>query len=135
MSIAEERMESQAPSRDAAWHVPQDLPRGLRGILSLHDFERSARRILPKSIFGYIVGGVEDETSVRANRAAFNEWALVPRVLNDVSQRSTITQLFGRSYAAPFGIAPMGGAGFMGFRADLAIAAAAAEKNIPCALS
>ena len=135
MSVGQERVASQAPARDAAWHVPQDLPRGLRGILSLHDFERSARWILPKSLFGYVSGGVEDEVSVRANRTAFDAWALVPRVLNDVSRRSTVTQLFGRSYAAPFGIAPMGGAGFMGFRADLAIAAAAAEKNIACVLS
>jgi L-lactate dehydrogenase (cytochrome) len=135
MSIVDDEVLPQRAATDAAWQVSPNQPRALRGILSLHDFEHAARRVLPRSVFGYVVGGVEDEFSMRANRAAFNEWSLRPRILIDVSRRSTATELFGRTYAAPFGIAPMGGAALIGFRADLAIAAAAAEKNIPYALS
>lgn len=135
MSAGNEQAAAQTLVSDAAWQVSPDLPRSLRGILSLHDFERVARRILPGSIFGYVAGGVEDEVSVHANRAAFSEWSLRPRVLIDVSRRNSVTKLFGRNYAAPFGIAPMGGAGLIGFQADLAMAAAAAEKNIPFILS
>lgn len=125
----------QPATGDAAWQVPAGQPRALRGVLSLHDFERRARRVLPRSIFGYIAGGVEDEISLRANRAAYEDWSFQPRVLVDVSRRSTATQLFGRNYAAPFGIAPMGGAGLAGFNADLAMAAAASEHRIPFVLS
>lgn len=120
---------------NAAWEVSPDLPRTLQGVLSLHDFEQAARRVLPRCIFGYIVGGVEDENSLRANRAVFNEWALRPRILIDTSRRTTAKQLFGHDYAAPFGIPPMGGAALVNFNADLAIAAAAAEKNVPYVLS
>lgn len=91
--------------------------------------------MLPRSIFGYIAGGVEDEVSLRANRAAYEDWSFQPRVLVDVSRRTTATQLFGRNYAAPFGIAPMGGAGLAGFNADLGMAAAAAEQLVPFVLS
>ncbi len=135
MSVVEDQIVAQPAATDVAWQVAPNLPRALRGILSLHDFEQAARRVLPRSVFGYVAGGVEDEVSLRANRAAFNEWSLRPRVLADVSGRNAATQLFGRTYAVPFGIAPMGGAGLTGFQADLALAAAAAEKNIPYILS
>jgi len=135
MSVANDQLVSPRAAGDAAWEMPPHQLRSLRGILSLHDFEHAARRVLPRSVFGFVVGGVEDGLSLRANRAAFKEWSLRPRVLNDVSHRSTATQLFGNTYAAPFGVAPMGGAGLIGFNADLAIAAAAAEKNILSVLS
>jgi L-lactate dehydrogenase (cytochrome) len=54
-------------------------------------------------------GGAETNVSLRGNRAAFDELAFVPRVLVDVSARTTKTTLFGRTYDAPFGFAPMGG--------------------------
>ena len=76
-------------------------------ILSLDDFERAARRHLPRPIFEYVVGSVEDNASARDNRAAFAELGFVPRVLVDMSKRSTETSLFGHAYSAPFGIAPM----------------------------
>ena len=49
------------------------MPRVLRDILSLEDFEPAARRVLPRPIFGYISGGVETDSSLRGNRAAFQE--------------------------------------------------------------
>jgi L-lactate dehydrogenase (cytochrome) len=56
-------------------------------------------------------------------------------VLTDVSKRSTKTTLFGKDYAAPFGIAPMGAAALCAFRGDLALAAAAAASQIPMVVS
>jgi L-lactate dehydrogenase (cytochrome) len=50
------------------------LPRRLRNILSLGDFENAARRHLPRPIFGYISGGVEDNASLAENRASFAIW-------------------------------------------------------------
>ncbi|HUQ27521.1 MAG TPA: alpha-hydroxy-acid oxidizing protein, partial [Usitatibacter sp.] len=77
-------------------------------ILSLDDFEHAAKRHLPRPVFAYVHGGVEDDASKRDNRAAFDELGFVPRVLVNVSKRSTATTLLGHEYAAPFGIAPMG---------------------------
>ena len=47
---------------------------------------------------------------MRDNRRAFDEYGFVPRVLNDVSGRDQTTSLFGKTYAAPFGIPPFGSA-------------------------
>jgi L-lactate dehydrogenase (cytochrome) len=107
----------------------------LRNILSLEDFERAARRHLPRPIFEYVAGAVEDQASLRDNRAAFDEVGFLPRVLVGMSSRSTETSLFGRTYSAPFGIAPMGITALTAYRGDLVLARAAAQANIPMVLS
>ena len=78
-------------------------------ILALDDFEDAARRILPRPIFGYAAGGVETNASMRANRAVWDELEFVPRMLVDTTGCTQEARLFGRTYDAPFGIAPMGG--------------------------
>ena len=104
-------------------------------ILSLADFEALARKRLPRRVFGYIEGGVQDDVSVRDNRWQFDDVKLRPRVLRDTSARSTETTTLGQAWAAPFGIAPMGAAGLPAFRGDLAMARAAKRARIPFVLS
>ena len=111
------------------------MPTPLRKILSLDDFERAARKHLPRPIFGYVAGAVEDNRSYIDNRAAFDELAFMPRVLVDVSKRTTEAQLFGHAYAAPFGIAPMGISALSAYRGDLVQARAAMAANVPMILS
>jgi L-lactate dehydrogenase (cytochrome) len=91
--------------------------------------------VLPRALFGFISGGVENDVSLEGNRAAFSRIGLVPRVLTDVSMRSTEAELFGQRYSAPFGIAAMGSCALATFRGDLVLARAAAEANIPFMLS
>ena len=104
--------------------------RRLRRVLCLDDFEAAARKHLPRPIFGYIAGAVETNTSRADNRAAFAEFGFLPRMLVDVSKRSQQTSLFGRSYAAPFGIAPMGIIALSAYRGDLVLAQATAAANV-----
>jgi len=115
--------------------VDKSLPRRLRMILALDDFEAPARRYLPRPMYGYVSGGAETNASLRANRAAFDDYALVPRVLVDVSGRSTNSTLFGREYSAPFGIAPMGGSSMAAYQGDIVLARAAAAANVPMIMS
>jgi L-lactate dehydrogenase (cytochrome) len=115
--------------------VDRTLPRRLRMILALDDFEAPARRYLPRPMYGYVSGGAETNASLRANRAAFDSHALVPRVLVDVSGRSTKATLFGREYSAPFGIAPMGGSSMAAYQGDIVLARAAAAANVPMIMS
>jgi L-lactate dehydrogenase (cytochrome) len=107
----------------------------LRPILSLNDFEAAARKYLPRPLFGYIAGAAEDNRAYRHNAASFNDYALITRVLVDVSQRHQRMALFGRDYASPFGIAPMGINAIMGYRGDIAQARAAQAADIPMVLS
>jgi L-lactate dehydrogenase (cytochrome) len=115
--------------------IDKSLPRRLRMILALDDFEAPARRYLPRPMYGYVSGGAETNASLRANRAAFDDYAFVPRVLVDVSARSTKTTLFGRAYDAPFGIAPMGGSSMAAYQGDIVLARAAAAANVPMIMS
>jgi L-lactate dehydrogenase (cytochrome) len=138
MAALDAQVDSRPATRDATpgtatWR--DLLPRRLRGILSLDDFEPAARRHLPRPIFGFVAGGTETNASLRDNRAAFEDYGFVPRALVDVSKRSAETMLFGRRHAAPFGIAPMGNSALIAYRGDLVLARAAAKADIPMIMS
>lgn len=107
----------------------------LRKVLALDDFETLARRHLPRPLFGYIAGASETNASLRLNTRSFQDYVFKPRVLCDVSARTTETVLFGQTYAAPFGIAPMGISALMSYRGDLALAKAAEDAGIPMIMS
>ena len=115
--------------------TPETTPRRLRRIHNLDDFEPVARRHLPRPIFSYVSGGVEDNVSRTDNRAAFREYGFVPRVLVGVGTRSLAADLLGHTYALPFGIAPMGISAMSAYRGDLLLAREAARANIPMVLS
>ena len=66
--------------------VPFDHPR----------LERQARSRLTAEAFAYIAGGAGAERTMAANRAAFDRWRIVPRVLRDVSDRDLSVELLGR---------------------------------------
>jgi (S)-mandelate dehydrogenase len=107
----------------------------IRDALNIEDLRKMARRKLPRIAFDYIEGGVEDERCPERNVAAFARRLLLPRYLVDVSSRDQTATLFDRSYASPFGIAPTGLAGLFRADADLLLARAAAESNIPFVIS
>lgn len=123
-------------SRIVAAPRPSDeTPRNLASFLCLDDFQAAARRRLPRQIYGYYAGAAETGQSFEANRESFRSYDLVPRVLADVSTRTTRTELFGRSYDAPFGIAPMGLSGLATFDGEIALARAAERERIPSIVS
>ncbi len=103
--------------------------------INFDDLRLMAKRYLPKIAFDYIEGGVDDECGLDTNQAAFRRRSLIPRYMVDVSQPSQTTRLFGRDYAAPYGIAPTGLAGLFRPGADLMLADAARDANIPFILS
>ena len=111
------------------------IPRHLQHFLSLEDFEPAARRHLPRMLYGFVSGACETNASLRDNREAFGEWGFIPRGLVDVTGRSTRATLFGREYAAPFGIPPMGASALSAHRGDIVLARAARAAGIPMILS
>jgi L-lactate dehydrogenase (cytochrome) len=111
------------------------VPRAMRRYLSLDDFEATARRRLPKMLYHYVAGANETDAALADNRRAFGEYGFVPRVLNDVSGRDQTATLFGKTYAAPFGIPPMGSSALIAYRGDVVLTRAAAALNVPMILS
>lgn len=106
-----------------------------RQAINIEDLRQLARRRIARIVFDYIDGGVEDENGLARNREAFSRWRLVPHYLHDISARQQTATLFGRQYASPFGIAPTGLAAFARPQADLLLAQAAAEANLPFIMS
>lgn len=99
--------------------------------VNVEDIHKLAKRRLPKFAFDFIEGGVEDEIGLDRNRAAFDKYALLPRYLVHVEKVDQSVELFGRTYASPFGISPTGIAALFRPGADLMLAEAAKEANIP----
>ena len=107
----------------------------LKSVVNIEDLRRLARRRLPRVLFDYIDGGAGDDAGVRRNRAAFEAYRLRPRYLVDVSERSLATSLWQRSFAAPFGIAPVGLLGLFHPDGELLVARAARDAGVPYILS
>jgi L-lactate dehydrogenase (cytochrome)/(S)-mandelate dehydrogenase len=96
---------------------------------------RLALRRLPRFVGDYLEGGEGDGGTIRRNIDAFRRYRLVPRALGGVTQPDTAVELFGRTYASPFGISAIGLGGIYRRHAEEALAEAARDANIPLILS
>jgi len=83
---------------------PDRLPPGIANAI---DYERLAPQVLPQGHHAYIAGGSGDDVTLRANRAAFGRWAIVPRLLRDVRGGHSRLTLGGMALAHPFLLAPV----------------------------
>jgi L-lactate dehydrogenase (cytochrome) len=99
-----------------------------------HLRERSRQR-LPRFVFEYLEGGCNAEVNLRRNTEEIREVLLRPWYLRDYPGSDQRTTLFGKTYAAPFGISPIGLQGLIWPRATEILAAAAHTHNIPFILS
>ncbi|MET9201632.1 alpha-hydroxy-acid oxidizing protein [Gordonia sp. NPDC003585] len=95
------------------------------------ELERRARRAMSDRAWAYIAGGAGEGRTMDANRAALEKWAIVPRVLRDVSERTLEIELFGQKLPAPVLFAPVGAGSLAAPDADVHIGHAAAEIGVP----
>ena len=102
---------------------------------AISDLESAARRRLPRRVYDFIAGGAGAEASLKNNIDGFARIRLVPRTMVDVRARSTQTRFLGRSYAAPFGIAPMGMCNIAWPGTDRGLAQTARVADLPYCLS
>lgn len=107
------------------------LARLRRSFPSVADLERRAARRIPRFANDFIQGGAGDESGLSRNRAALQSIQIVPRYGVDVARVDTSTELFGRRYAAPIGISPIGFDGIMWPGATRLFAEAAQRHRIP----
>lgn len=107
----------------------------VKDALNIEDLRRCAQRRLPRIAYEFLELGAEDGVTMAANRSVFENMAFRPRTLVDVSGRSQRTTLFGKTFNAPFGVAPTGAAGLYSHDADIALARAAEAASVPFVLS
>lgn len=101
----------------------------------IDDLERRAGRRIPHFAWEYLVSGTGDDQAVERNLEAMARVELVPQLLKGPLSPKIETELFGVTYDAPIGIAPVGLTGLIWPGADAALARTAATKRIPYTLS
>jgi L-lactate dehydrogenase (cytochrome) len=109
--------------------------RALDRCASVWDVRALARRRVPRVVFNYADGAAMSETSLARSRDAYRRVEFTPRVLRDVEEVDTSTDLLGRASALPFALAPTGFTRMMNSAGEPAVARVAAEAGIPYALS
>lgn len=97
--------------------------------------EQAARRRLSPRAWAYLAGGAGQQRTDAANRAAFDDFPIVPRMLVDVSTRDLSVELFGRTLPAPLLFAPVGALELVHPRADLELAEGVRELGLPVVIS
>ena len=119
----------------ARYSAGPDYARLKRRFPTIAYLRRRARRHVPYFAFEYMDGGAgADDPGIRRNWAALDAVEIVPRYGVMPSLPSCAVELFGRRYAAPIGIAPMGGPAIVWPGADKHLARAAQRARIPYTL-
>jgi isopentenyl diphosphate isomerase/L-lactate dehydrogenase-like FMN-dependent dehydrogenase len=99
------------------------------------ELEESARQRLDPEPFWYVAGAAGTGSTARANRAAFDRWRIVPRMLRDATRRDLSASVLGTTMPAPLMIAPVGVQSILHPDGELATARAAAALGVPMVLS
>jgi L-lactate dehydrogenase (cytochrome) len=102
---------------------------------SVHDLRKKAERKIPRFAFEYLDGGCNEDVNLHKNTSDIREVELLPYYLRNHIKSDMKTELFGHTYDAPFGIAPVGLQGLMWPNAPEILAKAAFDHNIPFILS
>ncbi|HXQ51677.1 MAG TPA: alpha-hydroxy acid oxidase [Stellaceae bacterium] len=113
----------------------EGLPKLHRQYPTIADLRKRARRRVPRFAFDFVDGGCGENTVRDSNRVALDAVKLVARYGLGSGGISTEIELFGRRYAAPIGISPMGMGGLLWPKAERHLARAAQAMKVPYVLS
>ncbi|MCV9386835.1 alpha-hydroxy acid oxidase [Reichenbachiella ulvae] len=102
---------------------------------SIEDLIERAKQKVPRFAFEYLDGGCNEDVNLMKNTREIREVELIPQYLTRHIKSDMSTELFGHTYDAPFGIAPVGLQGLMWPNAPEILAKAALKHNIPFILS
>jgi 4-hydroxymandelate oxidase len=91
---------------------------------ALDEIRESALRTLSRAVADFLEGGAGTESTLRANRAAFERRVIRPRLMSGVSNPSTETTFLGIPLSTPLLTAPFGGDGLFHPEGQLAVARA-----------
>lgn len=92
---------------------------------NIDEFRQLARKKLPAPLFHYIDGGADDEYTKDRNTTAFEDYQLVPSILQDVTNIDMRTKVLGCDLDWPVILAPTGMSRFFHYQGESAVARAA----------
>lgn len=102
---------------------------------ALSDLRRKARRRMPRFAFEYLDSATGNEQTPRRNRAALDAMTMMPSILHGEVATDLTTDFLGRTYSAPFGVAPVGMSGLFWPDAERILAQTCAKAGLPYTLS
>lgn len=102
---------------------------------AIKDLAAKAKKRIPRVAWEYLISGTGEEDLIDHNKAAFQKIKFLPQFCKGVLQADPKTTLFGREYAAPIGMAPVGLTGLMWPKVEQYLAATANRWKIPFCLS
>ena len=107
----------------------------IRKSACIADLKSRAKRRIPRFAFDYIEDGCNSGLALKNNRESLDAVFLRPEYLQSYVAPQLKTELFGKEYNAPLGIAPLGLTGLIWPDASAMHARAALKANIPFVLS
>lgn len=102
---------------------------------SISDLKKLAQSRIPGFSFDYVEGGCNNNNTINTNRRALDAVQLEPEYFSPCKSVDLSVEIFGKNYAAPIGIAPIGLSGVVWPNASVIHAKAAHDVNIPFILS
>jgi lactate 2-monooxygenase len=100
-----------------------------------NELEAAAQAAMDPRPFWYVAGSAGSGATARANRAAFDHWRIVPRMLTGATNRNLETTVLGSTLAAPVITSPIGVQSIVHPDAERAAATVAHELGIGMTLS
>ncbi|RAL63239.1 hypothetical protein DID88_004317 [Monilinia fructigena] len=97
--------------------------------------EEQARSKLSATSYNYVAGGAGEGATMDANRLAFRQWKMVPRMLRPTTKRDLRVSLFGQEYESPILMAPIGVQKIFHEDKETGLSEACAELGVPYILS
>jgi 4-hydroxymandelate oxidase len=94
----------------------KDVISSVQEALDVFDFEAAAKKNLLPEHWAYLATGVDDDSTLRANREGFTRYQIRMRPLSDFSKLDMGVQLFDRRWNTPIVICPV--ASLKGFHTD-----------------
>ncbi|WP_345797282.1 alpha-hydroxy acid oxidase [Castellaniella sp. MT123] len=107
----------------------------LNKITCIEDFQRIARRRVPRMFYDYMDSGSWTESTYRANEADLRALKFRQRVAVDIAQRSLRSRMLGEDVAMPVALAPTGLTGMQRADGEILAARAAERFGVPFTLS
>ena len=97
--------------------------------IDIFDLEATAAGNIPTSHWGYLATGVNDDSTLRANRTAFEKYLVRSRRMVDVSKVDTSVEIMGQKWPTPIILAPVGSQKAFHPEGEIGSARAARARN------
>ncbi|KAI1436342.1 FMN-dependent dehydrogenase [Xylaria sp. CBS 124048] len=113
------------------------LLHGLRPTVTTdpNKLRQQAKAAMREDAYNFIAGGAGEGATMDANRLAFRQWKIVPRMMRSTVPRDVGVTLFGTRYDTPILVAPIGAQAIYHADKEVGTASACAELNVPYIMS